>query len=101
MKTLAASTSKSAFDLKTESVLESSIDAVELTEEELEQVTGSWCGCGGWGGGWGGFGSFGWGGWGGGGGGGWGGWGGGWGGWGGVGGVCWGVGGGFRGWQFG
>jgi len=62
MKTLAASTLKSAFDLKTESVLESPIDAVELTDEELEQVTGSWCGCGGWGG-WGGFSPFGWGGW--------------------------------------
>lgn len=62
MKTLAASPSKSAFDLKTENVLESPIDAVALTDEELEQVTG-WCGCGGWGGGWGGFGpGFGWGG---------------------------------------
>jgi len=51
MKTLAASTSKNAFDLKTESVLESPIDAVELTDEDLEQVTGScWGGCG-WGGG--------------------------------------------------
>jgi len=67
MKTLAASTLKSVFDLKTESVLESPIDAVELTDEDLEQVTGSWCGCGDWGGwgGWGGFSPFGWGGWGG------------------------------------
>ncbi len=50
MKTLAASTLKSAFDLKTESVLESPIDAIELTDEDLEQVTGSCWGCG-WGGG--------------------------------------------------
>jgi hypothetical protein len=47
METLAASTSKSCFDLQ--------IDAVELTDEDLEEVTGSWGGFG-WGRGFGGFG---------------------------------------------
>lgn len=53
MKALAASTPKGVFDLESQSVLERPIDAVELTDEDLEQVTGSW-GC--WECGWGGFG---------------------------------------------
>jgi len=42
MKTLAASTLESDFDLQTQGVLERPIDAVELTDEDLEKVAGSW-----------------------------------------------------------
>jgi hypothetical protein len=51
MKTFVASTPKGVFDLESQSLSEFPIDAVELTDEDLEQVTGSW-GC--WGCGWGG-----------------------------------------------
>ncbi len=51
MKTFAGRTSESLFDLETQNVLESPIDMVELTDEDLEKVSGScWgCGFGGWG----------------------------------------------------
>ncbi len=68
MKTFTTRTPEGLFNLETQDVSACPIDAVELTEEELEQVTGSWCGCGGWDGfgpgfGFGGFGpGFGWGG---------------------------------------
>jgi len=66
MKTITGRTPESLFDLETQNVLESPIDMVELIDEELEKVSGSWWGCcspwfGGWGGfspwsgGWGGF----------------------------------------------
>ncbi len=42
MKTLVASTPKSGFDLRTQGVSEWPIDAVELTDEDLENVSGSW-----------------------------------------------------------
>src|SRR5260370_41574220 len=69
MKTLVASTPKSGFDLRTQGVSEWPIDAVELTDEDLEEVSGSCCfggfspfGFGGFGGfspfGFGGFGGF-------------------------------------------
>jgi hypothetical protein len=52
MKTLTASTPKGVFDLESQSLSECPVDAVELTDEDLEQVTGSWgCGGCGWGGG--------------------------------------------------
>jgi hypothetical protein len=57
MKTLTTRTPEDLFDLETQDVSECPVDAVDLTEEDLEQVTGSWCGCGGCGG-WG-FGGFG------------------------------------------
>jgi hypothetical protein len=62
MKTFAGRTSENLFDLETQNVLETTIDMVELTDEDLEKVSGScWgCGFGGWG--WGGFGGWGWGG---------------------------------------
>ena len=41
MKTLVTSTPKSGFDFQTQGVLERPIDAVELTDEDLEEVTGS------------------------------------------------------------
>src|SRR6266436_9738573 len=63
METLVTSTPKSGFDFQTQGVLERPIDAVELTDEDLEEVTGSWFpgfgfgrGFGGFGGGFGGFG---------------------------------------------
>ena|SRR5258708_39997560 len=65
MKTLVASAPKSGFDLRTQGVSEWPIDAVELTDEDLENVSGSWFspfGFGGFGGfspfGFGGFGGF-------------------------------------------
>jgi hypothetical protein len=51
MKTFTTRIPEDLFDLETQDVSECPVDAVELTEEELEQVTGSECGCGGWGGG--------------------------------------------------
>jgi len=58
MKTLVTSTPKSGFDFQTQGVLEWPIDAVELTDEDLEEVTGSFGfgGFGGFGRGFGGFG---------------------------------------------
>jgi hypothetical protein len=47
MKTLVASTPKSGFDLRTQGVSEWPIDAVELTDEDLENVSGSFFGFGG------------------------------------------------------
>jgi hypothetical protein len=41
MKRLTASTPKSSFDLRTQSISEWSIDAIELTDEDLEKVSGS------------------------------------------------------------
>jgi hypothetical protein len=66
MKALATHTPESLFDLETQNVVERPIDMVELTDEELDKVSGSWWGgfspwFGGWGGfspwfgGWGGF----------------------------------------------
>lgn len=54
MKTLTASTPKDVFDFESRDLSECPIDAVELTDEDLEQVAGGcWFGCG-----WGGFGFF-------------------------------------------
>jgi len=47
MKTLVASAPKSGFDLRTQGVSEWPIDAVELTDEDLENVSGSFFGFGG------------------------------------------------------
>jgi hypothetical protein len=65
MKTFDRRTSESLFDLETQNVVESPIDMVELTDDDLEEVSGSCWGCmfdsfGGflpWFGGFGGFGS--------------------------------------------
>jgi hypothetical protein len=57
MKTLPAHTLEGVFDLRISSVLEKAIDAIELTDDELERTTGSCFGWGGWGG-WGGCGCF-------------------------------------------
>jgi hypothetical protein len=82
MKTFTAHTLENVFDLRTLSLSEKAIDAIELTDEELGRATGScfgdfggwgcgcfipvipiccdFCGFGGWGGGFGGgFGGFG------------------------------------------
>ncbi|HEY4034720.1 MAG TPA: hypothetical protein VGL94_12220 [Ktedonobacteraceae bacterium] len=57
MKTLTAHTLENVFDLRTLSVSEKAIDAIELTDEELGRATGScFGGFGGWGGGFGGWG---------------------------------------------
>ena len=57
MKTLTAHTLESVFDLRAPSVSDKAIDAIELTDEELEKATGScFGGFGGWGGGFGGWG---------------------------------------------
>ena len=58
MKTLTAHALESEFDLRASSVSEKAIDAIDLTDEELEKATGSWFGggFGGFGGGFGGFG---------------------------------------------
>ncbi len=42
MKTLAASAPQGVFNLQTQSISEWPLDAVELTDEDLEQVTGAW-----------------------------------------------------------
>ena len=47
MKMFTTRTPEGLFNLETQDVSACPIDAVELTEEELEQVTGSWGGCGG------------------------------------------------------
>jgi len=44
MKTLVASTPKSGFDLRTQGVSEWPINAVELTDQDLEEVSGGFFG---------------------------------------------------------
>lgn len=50
MKTFTTRTAESLFDLEPQDRAEGRIDAIELTDEDLEKVTGSCFGCG-WGGG--------------------------------------------------
>jgi hypothetical protein len=50
MKTFTTGTAEGLFELKPQDVSECLIDAVELTDEDLENVSGSCFGCG-WGGG--------------------------------------------------
>lgn len=56
MKTLTARAQESMSDLRTSSVSEKAIDAIELTDTELKEVAGGEFGFGGFGGGFGGFG---------------------------------------------
>jgi hypothetical protein len=45
MKTFAERTSESFFDLETQNVLERPMDMIELTDDDLEEVSGSCWGC--------------------------------------------------------